>query len=137
MSALLLTLLKLIFVALLFLFPWQIARTITIHLGVKERSSRRRSAKEIVIVRSDSQSGLEIPIDSVVVMGRSEQADVILDDSYASEFHLRFSLDNGNLFVQDLGSTNGTYVNGRRITAPVTVTRGDAVQVGKSVMEVR
>jgi len=137
MSALLLTLLKLIFVALLFLFLWQIARTITIHLGVKERSSRRRSAKEIVIVRSDSQSGLEIPIDSVVVMGRSEQADVILDDSYASEFHLRFSLDNGNLFVQDLGSTNGTYVNGRRITAPVTVTRGDAVQVGKSVMEVR
>ena len=66
MSALLLTLLKLIFVALLFLFLWQIARTITIHLGVKERSSLRRSAKEIVIVRSDSQSGLEIPIDSVV-----------------------------------------------------------------------
>lgn len=137
MSALLLTLLKLIFVALLFLFLWQIARTITIHLGVKERSSRRRRAKEVVIVRSDSQAGLEIPIDSVVVMGRSEQADVILDDSYASEFHLRFSIDDDNLFVQDLGSTNGTYVNGRRITTPVTVTRGDAVQVGKSVMEVR
>lgn len=137
MSALLLTLLKLVFVALLFLFLWQIARTITVHLGVKERSSRRRLAKEIVIVRSDSQSGLEIPIDSVVVMGRSEQADVMLDDSYASEFHLRFSIDDGSLYVQDLGSTNGTYVNGRRITTPVSVTRGDAVQVGKSVMEVR
>lgn len=137
MSALLLTLLKLIFVALLFLFLWQIARTITIHLGVKERSSRKRRAREVVIVRSDSQSGLEIPIDSVVVMGRSEQADVVLDDSYASEFHLRFSIDDGSLLVQDLGSTNGTYVNGRRITTPVTVTRGDAVQVGKSVMEVR
>lgn len=137
MSALLLTLLKLIFVALLFLFLWQIARTITIHLGVKERSSRRRRAKEVVIVRSDSQAGLEIPIDSVVVMGRSEQADIMLDDTYASEFHLRFSIDDGNLLVQDLGSTNGTYVNGRRITTPVTVTRGDAVQVGKSVMEVR
>ncbi len=137
MSALLLTLLKLIFVALLFLFLWQIARTITIHLGVQERSSRRRQAKEVVIVRSDSQSGLEIPIDSVVVLGRSDQADVILDDSYASEFHLRFSLDDGDLYVQDLGSTNGTYVNGRRITAPMAVSRGDAVQVGKSVMEVR
>ena len=137
MSALLLTLLKLIFVALLFLFLWQIARTITIHLGLQERSSRRRQAKEVVIVRSDSQSGLEIPIDSVVVLGRSDQADVILDDSYASEFHLRFSLDDGDLYVQDLGSTNGTYVNGRRITAPMAVSRGDAVQVGKSVMEVR
>jgi len=137
MSALLLTLLKLIFVALLFLFLWQIARTITIHLGVRERSSRRRRAKEIVIVRSDSQAGLEIPIDSVVVLGRSDQADVMLDDSYASEFHLRFSIDDGDLYVQDLGSTNGTYVNGRRITAPIAVSRGDAVQVGKSVMEVR
>lgn len=137
MSALLLTLLKLIFVALLFLFLWQIARTITIHLGVRERSSSRRRAKEIVFVRSDSQAGLEVPIESVVVMGRSEQADVVLDDSYASEFHLRFSIDDGNLYVQDLGSTNGTYVNGRRITSPVTVARGDAVQVGKSVMEVR
>ncbi len=137
MSALLLTLLKLIFVALLFLFLWQIARTITIHLGIKERSSRRRRAREVVIVRSDSQSGLEIPIESVVVMGRSDQADVVLDDSYASEFHLRFSIDDDSLLVQDLGSTNGTYVNGRRITTPVPVTRGDAVQVGKSVMEVR
>ena len=62
---------------------------------------------------------------------------MILDDSYASEFHLRFSLDDGDLYVQDLGSTNGTYVNGRRITAPMAVSRGDAVQVGKSVMEVR
>lgn len=137
MSALLLTLLKLIFVALLFLFLWQIARTITIHLGVRDRSPRRKRAKEIVFVRSESQAGLEIPIESVVVMGRSDQADVVLDDSYASEFHLRFSIDDGNLYVQDLGSTNGTYVNGRRITSPVTVGRGDAVQVGKSVMEVR
>ena len=137
MSALLLTLLKLIFVALLFLFLWQIARTITVHLGVRERSSRRKRAKEVVIVKSDSQSGLEIPIDSVIVMGRSDQADIVLDDSYASEFHLRFSVDDGTLYVQDLGSTNGTYVNGRRITAPVSVGRGDAVQVGKSVMEVR
>lgn len=137
MSALLLTLLKLIFVALLFLFLWQIARTMITHLGVRERSARKRRATEVVIVKSDSQAGLEIPIDGVVVLGRSDQADVVLNDSYASEFHLRFSIDDGSLYVQDLGSTNGTYVNGRRITAPVAVGRGDAVQVGKSVMEVR
>ncbi|MGH8873827.1 MAG: FHA domain-containing protein, partial [Acidimicrobiia bacterium] len=71
------------------------------------------------------------------VLGRSEQADVVIDDPYASEFHLRLTARDGRLMLHDLGSTNGTYVNGRRVTTPVDLNRGDAVQVGKTVMEVR
>jgi pSer/pThr/pTyr-binding forkhead associated (FHA) protein len=43
----------------------------------------------------------------------------------------------GRIVLSDLGSTNGTYVNGRRVTAPTDLGRGDAVQVGKTVMEIR
>ena len=69
--------------------------------------------------------------------GRSEEADVVIQDPYASEFHLRLTSQDQRLTVHDLGSTNGTYVNGRRISAATALRRGDALQVGKTVMEVR
>ena len=137
MTEFVLALLKLIFIALLFLFVWQIARAIGSHLGGFERRKRTKPGSEIVFVRSETQSGLDFEVRDVVVLGRSEQADVFLDDSYASEFHLRYSAIEGDLVLQDLGSTNGTYVNGRRIASPVSLNKGDAVQVGKTVMEVR
>lgn len=137
MTEFVLAVLKLIFIALLFLFVWQIARAVGSHLGGFERRKRSRPGSEIVFVRSDTQAGLDFTVEDVVVVGRSDQADIYLDDSYASEFHLRFSMIEGGLVLQDLGSTNGTYVNGRRIATPVGLSKGDAVQVGKTVMEVR
>ncbi len=137
MTEFILAVLKLIFIALLFLFVWQITRAIGSHLGGFERRKRSKPGSEIVFVRSDNQAGIDFNVEDVVVVGRSEQADVFLDDSYASEFHLRFSLIENELVLQDLGSTNGTYVNGRRIATPVKLSKGDAVQVGKTVMEVR
>lgn len=89
------------------------------------------------MVKSETQQGLEIEVTDAKVLGRSEEADVLLDDPYASEFHLRLVAQENGLILHDLGSTNGTYVNGRRVTAPTTLRRGDAVQVGKTVMEVR
>ena len=88
-------------------------------------------------MRSETQAGLTRTVKDSVTFGRAEDADVLLDDPYASEFHLRFTAEEDRLVLQDLGSTNGTYLNGRRVSAPVTVSKGDAVQVGKTVMEVR
>ncbi len=137
MPVLFLNALKLIFLALIYLFLWQVVRAIAAHLGGGPSLRTAGGAAEIVMVRSETQSGLRIPVRDVVVMGRSPDADVPLDDPYASEFHLRVSLRDGTMTLQDLGSTNGTYVNGRRVTAPVDLSRGDAIQVGKTVMEVR
>ncbi|MDH3306397.1 MAG: FHA domain-containing protein [Acidimicrobiia bacterium] len=137
MTALILSSLKLIFVALLLLFVWQIARAIGAHLGGLETTRTPKRGTEIVFVRSDTMAGVDFQVDDVTVLGRSEQADIVIDDAYASEFHLRFSAIDGQLVLQDLGSTNGTYVNGRRVAAPVPLNQGDAVQVGKTVMEVR
>jgi hypothetical protein len=137
MPELILTVLRLIFLALIYIFLWQIARAIARHLGVTRSDGSRKTANRVTFVRSDSQAGLSFTVNGATVLGRSDQADVILEDPYASEFHLRLVSQEGALTVSDLGSTNGTYVNGRRITTPTNLRRGDALQVGKTVMEVR
>lgn len=138
MPVLFLNLLKLIFIALIYLFLWQVARAIASHLASPGEPTRRGGeARELVVVRSETQAGLSVPIRDVVVMGRSPEADVMLEDPYASEFHLRLVAADGRVVLHDLGSTNGTYVNGRRVSGPLALNRGDAVQVGKTIMEVR
>lgn len=136
MPDLLLSLLRLIFLGLVYLFVWQVARSIAGHLGLRRRAAGRAGTR-VVVVKSDTQSGLDFNVADAQVLGRSPQADIILEDPYASEFHLRLTAREGRLVLADLGSTNGTYVNGRRVTAPVDLSRGDAIQVGKTVMEVR
>ena len=137
MPALFLNALKLIFLLLLFLFLWQVARSIRGHIGSGSGSRPARSASALVIVKSDTLAGQRFAIGTPAVVGRSDEADIILDDSYASDFHFRIGQHEGKIVLNDLGSTNGTYVNGRRITVPTTLTKGDSVQVGKTVFEVR
>ncbi len=136
MPALLLTALKLIFIALIYIFVWQIAKAIAAHLGAGQSRSRTKPGAGLVVVRSDTQAGTDLPIKDALVVGRSEEADFVLDDAYASEFHVRFVNQNGHVVLHDLGSTNGTYVNGRRVTVPTDLNQGDAVQIGKTVLEV-
>ena len=137
MPALFLNILKLIFLALVYLFLWQVARAIAAHLGAGPGLRRGREGTEVVLVRSESQPGLRFTVRDVTVIGRSGDADIQIDDPYASDYHLRLALQEGRVTVHDLGSTNGTYVNGRRVTVPVPLNKGDAVQVGKTIMEVR
>jgi hypothetical protein len=136
MPDIILALLRLIFLGLIYLFVWQVARGIATHLGIHADRRKRRGTK-VVVVRSDNQAGLDFTVTDATVLGRSDEADIVLDDPYASEFHLRLVASEGGLTLHDLGSTNGTYLNGRRVTAPTELRRGDAVQVGKTVMEVR
>lgn len=136
MPDIILALLRIIFLGLIYLFVWQVARAIGSHVGISLRRPRRDGTR-LLMVKSETQQGLEIEVTDARVLGRSEEADVLLDDPYASEFHMRLVAQENGLVLHDLGSTNGTYVNGRRVTAPTSLRRGDSVQVGKTVMEVR
>ncbi|MGF1617820.1 MAG: FHA domain-containing protein [Acidimicrobiia bacterium] len=136
MPDVILTLLRIIFLGLVYLFVWQVARAIGSHLGISLKRERREG-RRLLMVRSETQQGLEVEVTDATVLGRSAEADVLLDDPYASEFHMRLLAQENGLVLHDLGSTNGTYVNGRRVTAPTTLRRGDSVQVGKTVMEVK
>lgn len=136
MPDVILALLRIIFLGLVYLFVWQVARAIGSHLGISVRR-RRKEGSRVLFVRSESQQGDEFEVGDVVVMGRSDETDVVLDDPYASEFHLRLVSQEDGMMLHDLGSTNGTYVNGRRVSAPTELKRGDTIQVGKTVMEIR
>ena len=136
MPDIILALLRIIFLGLVYLFVWQVARAIGSHLGISLRRTRREGTK-VVMIKSETQQGTELEVEDVTVLGRSPEADVLLDDPYASEFHMRLVAQENGMVLHDLGSTNGTYINGRRVTAPTTLRRGDNIQVGKTVMEVR
>jgi hypothetical protein len=136
MPDLILAILRIIFLGLIYLFVWQIARAIGSHLGISVRRNRKEGTR-VLFVRSESSAGQELEITNVTVLGRSEESDVVLDDPYASEFHMRLVAQDNGIMLHDLGSTNGTYVNGRRVIAPTQLRRGDTIQVGKTVMEVR
>lgn len=136
MPDIILALLRIIFLGLVYLFVWQVARAIGSHLGISVRRKRKEGSR-VLFVRSDSQQGQEFEVNDVMVLGRSDETDVVLDDPYASEFHLRLVSQENGMMLHDLGSTNGTYVNGRRVSAPTELKRGDTIQVGKTVMEIR
>lgn len=136
MPDIILALLRIIFLGLVYLFVWQVARAIGSHLGISVRRKRKVGSR-VLFVRSESQQGQEFEVNDVVVLGRSDETDVVLDDPYASEFHFRLVSSENGMMLHDLGSTNGTYVNGRRVSAPTQLRHGDTIQVGKTVMEIR
>ncbi len=72
-----------------------------------------------------------------MTIGRAAECQVALDDTYISQLHARVTNSESGLVIEDLGSTNGTYVNRQRVTTPVYGEAGDQIQVGGIVMELR
>lgn len=74
---------------------------------------------------------------SETTVGRAPGCGIALtDDKFASSLHARLFVQGGRLWVEDLGSTNGTWLNGERLDGPRPLARGDRVQVGRTVLEV-
>jgi ABC-2 type transport system ATP-binding protein len=92
----------------------------------------------VLVFVGGQQDGSEVPVGSQVVLGRDAgAADVVLEDPEVSRRHAAFSPAGAGLTAQDLGSTNGTFVNGARLTGVVALNDGDRVQLGGTVIEVR
>jgi pSer/pThr/pTyr-binding forkhead associated (FHA) protein len=72
-----------------------------------------------------------------VLIGRAPDSTLVLTDDYASNRHARISLQDGMWLVEDLGSTNGTYLGQRKLDGPVPLDLGVAVRIGKTVLELR
>ncbi|MEZ5175121.1 MAG: FHA domain-containing protein [Acidimicrobiia bacterium] len=137
MPALFFNIIKLLFLAMLFLFLWQIARAVRAHVGSNPGTRSNGFAAEVVMLTGSGATQRVRLTPKGHVFGRSAEADIPIDDPYASEFHARLGVQDNKVIVHDLGSTNGTYVNGRRVASPTTVIRGDTVQIGKTILEVR
>lgn len=102
------------------------------------RSKRRAKARptRLVLTNGPNEGFAADLSGGVVIIGRSSDCAIILDDDYVSTRHAQVLADSeGGFYVEDLGSTNGTYVNGRRITAATTVTTAESIRIGRTVLQ--
>lgn len=150
----LLAILKLCALALLYLFFFRVLRAVWAEVAparagglppaavptkAARRSGKGRAAKggaALVVVEPRDRKGQRYELADEVTLGRAAGCSLTLDDNYASQLHARVFRRDGEVYVEDLGSTNGTYVNGGKVTAAVPVRRGDRVKVGSTVFEV-
>jgi FHA domain len=101
-------------------------------------SKRRRSAPTQLVITEGSNVGTAVPLgDLPILLGRGADATIRLDDDYVSTRHARFVPNGDDWYVEDLGSTNGTYIGSQRITTPMVVTVGIQVRVGKTIAELK
>lgn len=105
--------------------------------GATSRIPRRQRVTELKIIEPKSLKGSRIELtSSPMVIGRSNEADLsFADDTYLSSRHARVWSTEGVAMVEDLGSTNGTQINGHRIDSSTPIVAGDRVQMGHVVVE--
>jgi len=97
---------------------------------------RRGGVLSLEFIEPEERGGERIEISSPITLGRSSECDVSVQDTYISSRHARLMNDNGELSIEDLGSTNGTYVNQELVKGRMQLDRGDIVQVGGVIFEV-
>jgi hypothetical protein len=145
----LLLVLKIAFLVLLYLFIWRIVRTASRDLRLPQESfilapsaaagvhaSRPGpvTGRLVVVKSADLRDGEGFELNSAqLTIGRGNQNDIpIATDEYASARHARFEPRQDGVWVQDLGSTNGTFLNGTRLDRPRRLAQGDIVRVGET-----
>jgi hypothetical protein len=147
MSESVLTVLKFCLLAFLYLFllrvVWIVARELrgtpqpaTKTAPVPAPARQRRKAWRLVVEQPPTEKGQVYDVDGEITIGRGGGCTVPLTfDTFVSQVHARAFERDGRLWLEDLGSTNGTFVNGKQVREPVMLRRGDRVQVGETVLE--
>ncbi|MEW6155531.1 MAG: FHA domain-containing protein [Actinomycetota bacterium] len=146
----LLTILKFCFLAILYLFFLRVLRAVwaevkgpaamaappVVQRPVRATLGGNRPPGKLKVIEPVERRGRVYDLGEELTVGRAGGCQVALgDDNYVSQLHARVFRREGQLYVEDLGSTNGTYVNRKKVTAPIAIRRGDRLQVGKTVME--
>jgi hypothetical protein len=149
MSESVLTVLKFCLLAFLYLFlmrvVWVVVRELRgtpapapapVAAPAAPASRTRRKNWRLVVEKPATEKGQAFDIDGEITIGRGGGCTVPLTfDTFVSQVHARAFERDGKLWLEDLGSTNGTFVNGKQVREPVMLRRGDRVQVGETVLE--
>ena len=150
----LLRVLEVFVVALVWLFFFRVIRAVwvevkppksrvavaEVQVGAPAAPARRERGKtsrlRLKIMEPESQRGQVFDLGDELTVGRAAGCGVRVEDAYTSNIHARLFSRDGGLWVEDLGSTNGTWVNAERVADPMKLSRGDLLQVGGTVFEV-
>jgi len=97
-----------------------------------------RGSPRILVVTAGALKGTSIDLaQQQITLGRANDATLVLNDDYASSRHARIFPQDGQWIVEDLGSTNGTYLDRQKVTRPLPVPLGVPIRIGKTVLELR
>jgi hypothetical protein len=147
-----LTVLKIVLLLLLYFFIYRAVRAIALDLyGRRGREPKRArepktkpiarrgkgAPKRVVVLDARGRKVGAHNLSGTLQVGRGTACEIRPDDTYLSQVHARISSRDGAWVVEDMGSTNGTFLNGRKVTVPTQVAPGDRVQVGKTILEFR
>jgi hypothetical protein len=110
----------------------------TPHAAPPAGPGRAATGPSRLLVTEGVLRGTSLPLSgSAILIGRAPSCTLVLDDDYSSSRHARIFPQNGYWYAEDLGSTNGTYLDGRRIEAPVAVHPGQKITVGQTTVELQ
>ena len=134
--------------ALLFLFIWRSMRWTVRGMNVDRTASRSTGrSKEapaqapppttLVVYPPDGARPRTFRMATSMTVGRAPECEVKLEDTYASQQHARVFGKESSWYVEDLGSTNGTFVNDQKLASPAQVQSGDRIRIGTTVLELR
>ena len=153
MSPFVLSVLKYSLLVLLYFFVFRAIRSVAVDVGGRKRgattqmrtsapastkpSKGGRSPTQVVVHDAGGCKPLTVKLRDPAEIGRGDRCAIRLQDTYVSQVHARLYGENGAWYVEDLGSTNGTLLNDRRVEAPVEVHAGDVLKIGKTVLELR
>jgi hypothetical protein len=146
----LLAILKFCFLALLWLFFVRVLRVAWVEVTApptpaaapaqavaRAPTADAGEALRLRVVEPSALRGRTYELGLEATLGRAGGCQVAIpEDTYVSQLHARVYRRDGRLWLEDLNSTNGTYVNAKKVSAPVALRRGDRVQVGRTVLEV-
>ncbi len=147
----LLNLLKIFLLLLLYLFFLRVLRAVWAEVNPpkrvegqpaakprregRRRAGRKQGPPQLRVIAPPELRGRTYDLGAETTIGRAAGCQVTIDDSYASQLHARVFQQEGKLYVEDIGSTNGTYLNRKKVTGPMVLQRGDHLQIGNTVLE--
>ena len=100
----------------------------------RPQSDRRNggAARLVVVAAMGHEPGTTFDVREGALFGRSDGADIRVDDPFASSSHARIDNRGGAMYLEDMGSTNGTYLNGRKVKSAERLDTGDTIRIGDS-----
>ncbi len=125
---------RIAFVAALYVFLLVLAVLLKRELGASAAGANERAPADLLIVEpgeTDLQPGDRLPLLARTTVGRTDENDIVLVDTFVSSEHARLAWNGRGWALEDLGSTNGTRVNGKQIKKRVAIRVGDVLEFGR------
>ena len=124
--------LRLLFLGGLYLFLWSVVRVLLRDLRAAAREPGAELGRLVVVSSPSGEppAGSGFSLDAVTTLGRDVNATILLEDEFVSGLHAALTYRGRSWYVEDLGSTNGTYINGSRVEGVAAAAFGDEIQVG-------